>query len=167
MAANDGERKAARPSASSAFRLELPVVSSAVVGLGLSLARCRASPAQSAAGRGAGEFVFVDEAPDCSRHCGEFGVGEVDGRHGSLPRLGGSLAHGPASVVDADRARLGAARGSNSSVSLASPCSSISHSTIIASAVAARPAHDHERRLAHVGQDHRHRETSASRSEMP
>jgi hypothetical protein len=34
MAANDGERKAARPSASPAFRLELAAVSSAVVGLG-------------------------------------------------------------------------------------------------------------------------------------
>ena len=38
MAANDGERKAARSSASPAFRLELAALSSAVVGLGLALA---------------------------------------------------------------------------------------------------------------------------------
>jgi hypothetical protein len=42
MAANDGERKAARPSASPAFCLDLAAVSA-----------------------GHGGFVFVDKAPDC------------------------------------------------------------------------------------------------------
>ena len=84
MAANDGERKAARPSASPAFRLELVAVSSAVVGLGLALARRRALRRRSAAGRGRGvwEPVFVDEAPDGRCHGGELVVGEIDCRHG-------------------------------------------------------------------------------------
>jgi hypothetical protein len=47
MVANDGERRAARPSASLAFRLELAAVSSAVVGLGLALARRRACDLQA------------------------------------------------------------------------------------------------------------------------
>jgi hypothetical protein len=42
MAANDGERKAARSRASPAFRLESAGVSSEMVGLGLALARRRA-----------------------------------------------------------------------------------------------------------------------------
>jgi hypothetical protein len=63
MAANDGEKKAERPSASPAFRLELAAVSSAVVGLELALARRRALRRRSAAGRGVWEPVFVDEAP--------------------------------------------------------------------------------------------------------
>jgi hypothetical protein len=77
MAANDGERKAERPSASPAFRLELAAVSSAVVGLELALARRRALRRRSAAGRGAGvwEPVFVDEAPDRRRDCGVLVVG--------------------------------------------------------------------------------------------
>ena len=54
MAANDGERKAARPSAAPAFRLELAAVSSAVVGLGLASARRQALRGRSATGRGAG-----------------------------------------------------------------------------------------------------------------
>jgi hypothetical protein len=84
MAANDGERKAARPSASPAFRLELAAVSSAVVGLGLALARRRASRGRSAAGRGAGvwEPVFVDEAPDGRCYGGVLVVGEINRRHG-------------------------------------------------------------------------------------
>jgi hypothetical protein len=74
MAANDGERKAARPSASPAFRLELAAVSSAVVGLGLALARRRALRGRSAAGRGAGRVgtVFVDEASNCRIRVLEF-----------------------------------------------------------------------------------------------
>ena len=82
MAANDGERKAARPSASPAFRLELAAVSSAVVGLGLALARRRALRGRSAAGRGVGEPVFADEAPDGRCHGGELVVGEINRRHG-------------------------------------------------------------------------------------
>jgi hypothetical protein len=82
MAANDGERKAARPSASPACRLELAAVSSPVVGLGLALARRRALRKRSAAGRGVGEPVFVDEAPDGRGHGGELIVGEIDCRHG-------------------------------------------------------------------------------------
>jgi hypothetical protein len=72
MAANDGERKAARPSASPAFRLELAAVSSAVVGLGLALARRRTlrGGAQRVEARGVWEPVFVDEAPNCRRYCG-------------------------------------------------------------------------------------------------
>jgi hypothetical protein len=75
MAANDGERKAERPSASPAFRLELAAVSSAVVGLELALARRRALRRRSAAGRGVWESVFVDEAPDRRRDCGVLVVG--------------------------------------------------------------------------------------------
>lgn len=47
--------------------------------------------AQGVEARGAGESVLLDGAPDCRRHCGELGVGEVDRRHSifcerALPR---------------------------------------------------------------------------------
>jgi hypothetical protein len=73
MAANDGKRKAARPSASPAFRLELAAASSAGVGLGLASPWRRALRGWSAAGRGRGvwEPVFVVVV-----------VGEIDRRHG-------------------------------------------------------------------------------------
>jgi hypothetical protein len=71
MAANDGERKAARSSASPAFRLELAAVSSAVVGLGLELARRRkiprATPASPACCARACLGRQIQAAMGCSR----------------------------------------------------------------------------------------------------
>jgi hypothetical protein len=84
MAANDGESKVTIPSAASACRLELVAVSSAVVGLGLALARPRALRGRSAAGRGAGakKPVVFDGAPDRRRYGGVLVVGKINRRHG-------------------------------------------------------------------------------------
>lgn len=86
MAANDGERKAARPSASPAFRLELAAVSSAGSGgsgvsFGAAVDLCEGGAQPVEAWR-VGEPVFVDEAPNGRCHGGELVVGEIDCRHG-------------------------------------------------------------------------------------
>ena len=95
MAANDGERKAASPSAA-AFRPSWRRRLWRRLWLRGTLQRDRRIElsergAQQVKARGARERILFDEAADRRRHRGEFGVGEVDCRHGSaLPRPPGA-----------------------------------------------------------------------------